>query len=111
MLALGLRLADVNRVFIARFKAGLIAVAVPDVRHRMFLLRNTRHHLFIQSFAQRLLRFQYRVGKGVFRLQIVQHLRVCALVVAQPIIVIYPRVAVGSNGIRSFFCLRGCHHC
>ncbi|MOA18240.1 hypothetical protein D3C78_1385450 [compost metagenome] len=77
----------------------------------MFLLRNARHHFFIQRFAQGLLWFQRRIGEGVFRLQVVQHLRVCAIVVAQPIVVVHTRVAVNRNGIRTFFCLRGGHHC
>ena len=98
VLALGLRLAHGNRVFVARLIARLIAIAVAHVRHRMFLLRNARHHLFVQGFAQRLLRFQHRIGVGVLRLQVVQHLAVCALVVAQPVIVIHARVAVDGDG-------------
>ena len=111
VLALGLRLAHGNRVFVARLIARLIAIAVAHVRHRMFLLRNARHHLFVQGFAQRLLRFQHRIGVGVLRLQVVQHLAVCTLVVAQPVIVIHARVAVDGDGIRAFFRFRWGHHC
>lgn len=111
LLALGLRLAHINRVFVARLVARLIAIAVAHVRHRMFLLRDARHHLFVQGFAQRLLRLQHHIGVGVLRLQVVQHLTVCALIVAQPVVVIHARITVDSDGIRPFFRFRWGHHC
>ncbi|MNO08746.1 hypothetical protein D3C81_2315680 [compost metagenome] len=49
-------LAHIQRIFITRLIAGLIAETTPDVRYGMFLLWDTRDHLLIQSFTQRLLR-------------------------------------------------------
>ncbi|MNP82707.1 hypothetical protein D3C76_1814380 [compost metagenome] len=49
-------MAHIQRIFITRLIAGLIAETTPDVRYGMFLLWDTRDHLLIQSFTQRLLR-------------------------------------------------------
>jgi len=76
----------------------------------MILLGNTRHHFTVKRFTQRLMRLHGVSGIFIFGAQIRQHLRVGAVIITQPVIVIDAFFAVYAEGFRAFFSLWRCHH-
>ncbi|MNE46172.1 hypothetical protein D3C80_1404960 [compost metagenome] len=76
----------------------------------MILLRDTRDHFAVQGFAQRLMWLHGLCGKFVFSGQISQNLRIGAVIVTQPVVIIDAVIAVCTQDLRAFFSLWRCHH-
>ncbi|MNZ62105.1 hypothetical protein D3C78_802190 [compost metagenome] len=91
--------AGVDGVLLARLIAGLVAVAVLHIGHRLVLLGDAGHHLLVELVAQRLDWLEHGLGVGVFGLEIIQHLGLLPLVVTQPVVVVDPDVPVLFQGM------------
>ena len=96
----GERLALIQREIFTGSVAFLIAIAVELIRHRTIVRVHAAQHLLIQRGAQLLVRRHHLLGVAVLRLQVVQHLRLCSAVVAQPVVIVGARLAVRRQRFR-----------
>src|SRR5690606_6532478 len=78
----------VHRIVLAGGVARVVPPAVVAVRHRAVVLPDAAHDLRVQLFLQRPQRPHHRIDIGVLRLQVGQHRRILAAVVAQPVVLV-----------------------
>ena len=71
-----------DRVFLARFEANAVPVAVLEVRHRRVVLLQSSDDLRIEGVLERLGLGEHRFRVGILSVEVCQDLRVAALVVA-----------------------------
>jgi hypothetical protein len=91
--------ARVDRIILAGLEARVVPVAALAVRHRTVVLLDAADDLLVQLVLQRLQRRHPRVDVGVLGVEVSQHLRILAGVVAQPVVLV---AALGA--------MRGFHH-
>ncbi len=99
----GERLALIQCEIFTGGVAFLVAIAVELIRHRTIVRAHAAQHLLIQRGAQLLVRRHHLLGITVLRLQVVQHLRFFSAVVAQPVVIVGARLAVGRQRFRRAF--------
>ena len=100
------RLALIDGVFTARLVNLTVAKTIFTVRGGDFPLRNAVDNFFQQTFLQAELRIHHPLAVGVLRVQVLQHVRSRALIVAQPVIVIDACIAMQGHGVRDPFGFR-----
>ncbi|MNV20221.1 hypothetical protein D3C71_1111110 [compost metagenome] len=88
--------ARLDRVVLAGFETGVIPVAAVTRGHAGIVLLDAGDDLLVQGVFQRLERGHHLIGVGVLRIQVGQHLRVFAFVVAQPVVIVAAGRAKGS---------------
>lgn len=101
------RLPLVDSVFAARLIHLTVAKAVFTVGGRDFPLRNAVDNLLQQTLLQAELRIHHLLAVSVLRVQILQHVRSRALIVAQPVIIIDACIAMQGHGVRIRLALGG----
>ena len=88
-----------DRIVRAGLEPRAVIIAVLRVRDRAVVLLDVRDGLFVELGLERLQRGELRIGVGVLRGEIGEHLRVLPRVVAQPVIIVLAR-AVGRRHLE-----------
>ena len=99
----------IQRILFARLKPGAVNITVVTVWRRFIRLRHAGDHLLIQRLAQRRCGLQFLLCIAVFIRQILNHLRITAGIIPQPVIVIRPGFTMCSELYRAFRGLRDSH--
>ena len=98
---IGVGAAGMDGIVLAGLETAVVPPATLAVRHRAVVLLDPRDDLLVQPVLHALQRRQHRIGIGVLGLQVGQHLRVLALVVAQPVVLVAALGAVrGGDRVR-----------
>ena len=94
------RPARVDGVFVAGLEAAVIPVAVVPVRDGRIVLADAADDFGVERFLERAQPRRERLAVGVLGLQVLEHLRRRARVVAQPVIVVEPHALRRTNLVR-----------
>ena len=97
------RLAGVDRVLLAGLEAGVVPVAALAVRHGRIVLLEAGDELVVQPLLERIRVRRHRLLVGVLGLEVAEHFRARARVVAQPVVLVHTRAVrrfdqVGADG-------------
>ena len=95
--------AGMDGVVLAGFKAGVVPVTTVARGHGAVVLLDAGDDFVVELVFQGLQRGEDGVGVGVFRVEIGEHLRVFAFVVAQPVVLVLALTVRRGDGMRALF--------
>ena len=95
--------AGVDGVIFAGLEAGVVPVTAVALRYGAVILLDAGDDFVVELVFLCLQRREDGVGVGVFRVEVGEHLRVFAFVVAQPVVLVLARAVRRGDGMRAFF--------